>query len=253
MRMTILGSGTAVPSLRRGAPGTLLEVGGDRVVIDAGPGTLQRLLRAGLTHDRVTHILITHNHLDHCGELAPWLFTARVPGASRTAPLIIGGSSGFMRMLSGLQQVYGHRVEPAGYTLTLITMDGAVAAPLAFDGWTLQAFPVNHIGSSFGYRIVDDAGTTFACTGDTDTCDGVVELARDADLLLVEASTPAALKTPGHLTAPEAGTIARRAGARRVVLNHFYPACDEVDMLAELRATWNGDATLAEDGMSLEI
>ncbi len=253
MRMTILGSGTAVPSLRRGAPGTLLEVGDDRVVIDAGPGTLNRLLSAGLTHDRVTHLLITHNHLDHCGELASWLFAARVPGASRSAPLIIGGSSGFMKMLSGLQGVYGHRIEPSGYTLTLITMDGAVAAPLGFDGWTVQAFPVSHIDSSFGYRITDDAGRTFACTGDTDVCDGASRLARDADMLLIEASTPAALKAAGHLTAPEAGGIASRAGARRVVLNHFYPACDEVDMLAELRATYDGEAALAEDGMSIEI
>jgi len=251
MELTILGSGTAVPSLTRGAPGALLTVGGQQVVIDAGPGTLTRLLAAGLTHDQVTHILITHNHLDHCGELASWLFTARVPGCSRTAPLTICGSSGFMRMLSGLKQVYGHRVEPAGYTLTLVTMDAAVAAPLAFDGWTVQAFPVAHIDSSLGYRITDDAGTTFACTGDTDVCDGALLLARDADLLLIEASTPGTLKLEGHLTAAEAGTIARRAGARKVVLHHFYPPCDEADMLGELRRTYDGNAVLAEDGMRL--
>src|SRR5436309_10942381 len=69
MELIVLGSGTAAPSLRRAPPGYLLRIGADRVVLDTGPGTLRRLLEAGVTHDQVTHLFYTHNHLDHTGEL----------------------------------------------------------------------------------------------------------------------------------------------------------------------------------------
>ena len=200
MQLTILGSGTAIPSLKRGAPGYLLKVGTDLVVIDPGPGTLHRLLAKGVTHDQVTHIFCTHNHLDHIGELAAWLFVSRIPASARRAPLTIAGSAGFMQMLSSLRALYGHWLDAATYTLTLLTMDAATAAPVAFDGWKVQAFPVNHIGSSLAYRFTDAAGRVFAFTGDTDASPKLVDLARGADLLLIEASTPDGAKLEGHLT-----------------------------------------------------
>src|SRR5262245_20592758 len=114
MQLTVLGSGTAAPSLKRAPPGYLLEVGADRVVLDAGPGTLRRLLEAGVTHDQVTHIFCTHNHLDHSGELAAWLFASAIPATGRRAPLTIAGSAGFMRMLSSLRALYGHWLDAPG-------------------------------------------------------------------------------------------------------------------------------------------
>jgi ribonuclease BN (tRNA processing enzyme) len=253
MILTILGSGTAVPSTRRAAPGHLLRVGGDRLVFDTGPGTMRRLLDVGVTHDQVTHLFYSHNHLDHTGELAPWLFTARIPASARTAPMSICGSSGFMRMLSSLRDLHGDWLDAPTYTLSLVTMDGAVASPIAFESWSVQAFPVDHIESSLAYRVTHASGKTFVYTGDTDLCDDLIPLARDADLLLIEASAPDEQKMPKHLTPSEAGRVASRAGARKVVLTHFYPACDEVDMLGQLRRTFTGEALLAEDGLTLEI
>lgn len=259
MELTILGSGTAIPSLKRAAPGYLLKVGADLVVIDPGPGTLRRLLDNGVTHDQVTHIFCTHNHLDHIGELASWLFVSRIPASARRVPLTIAGSAGFMQMLSSLRALYGHWLDAATYTLTLLTlppMDGAVAAPVSFDGWKVQAFPVNHIESSLAYRFTDPAGRVFAFTGDTGVSASLVDLARAADLLLIEASTPDGTHLEGHLTPSEAGQIARLSAARRVVMTHFNPVCDGVDMLGQLRRVYDdsmGEARMAEDGMRISI
>ena len=256
MELTILGSGTAVPSLARAAPGYLLRVGRDIVVLDGGSGTLVRLLEAGVRHDQVSHLLYSHHHLDHCGELAPWLFTSNIPASARTTPLTIIGSAGFMSMLASLRSLYGRWLDARTYTLTLATMSPATApaAPLlAFEGWSVRAFPVNHIDASLAYRITDDAGRVFAYTGDTGMSEGLVDLARDADLLLIDASTPDGMSIEGHLTPSEAGDIARRAGARRVVLTHFYPACDGIDMLAQLRRVYTGEAFAAEDGMRFTV
>jgi len=252
-RLTILGSGTAAPSTRRGASGHLLSIGEERLVFDTGPGTLDRLLRAGTDPHTVSHLFYTHNHLDHTGELAPWLFAGRVPQAGRREPLTIAGSPGFMDMLDALRGAYGHWIEPEGYRLDRVTLDAAARSMLTASRWSAQAFPVAHIASSIGYRVTLDTGKTFVYTGDTGPCESLVDLCRDADLLLIEASAPDGAGVSGHLTPSQAGEAASRAGARRVVLTHFYPACDRVDMLEQLRKTYDGEATLAEDGMSFDL
>ncbi|HET9481458.1 MAG TPA: ribonuclease Z [Candidatus Polarisedimenticolia bacterium] len=249
MELTILGSGTAVPSLRRGAPGHLLRLGADRLMLDTGPGTMQRLIGQGVRHDEVTHIFYSHNHIDHTGELASWLFTSRIPGRNRTRPLTLVGSPGFAGMLDGLRRLYGHWLEAAGYELTQITMRPGEAH--SFGSFSVRAFPVQHIDSSLAYRIETDRGATFAYTGDTDMCDSLVELSREADLLLIEASTPDARKLPGHLTPSEAGAVARQAGAGKVVLTHFFPECEGADMIGSLRRVYDGEAIMAEDGLKV--
>lgn len=253
MELTVLGSGTAIPSLRRGAAGYLVRTGHDRVVMDCGPGTLTRLLRTGVRHDEVGHVLCTHTHLDHIGDLPHWLFLSRIPWVERSSPLTIMGSSGVMQMLQGLRELHGDWMDARAYELSKITMDPGGRAVADFDGWSVRAWPVRHIDSSLAFRITDAEGRSLAYTGDSDMCDDLVELARDVDLLLIEASSPDGQKIPGHLTPSEAGEVARRAGARRVMLTHFYPPCDNVDMLGQLRRTFEGDAVLAADGMTVTV
>jgi len=156
-----------------------------------------------------------------------------------------------MRRLESLRALYGDWLDARTYRLGLLALSpGATARG---DGWSLEAFAVNHIESSLGYRVQGPDGRVFVYTGDTDVCEELIAPCRDADLLLIEASTPDEEKLPRHLTPSEAGSIAARAGARKVVLTHFYPRCDEVDMLAQLRRTCSAEAVLAEDGMRLEV
>jgi len=72
--LVVLGSGTGVPSLRRGSPGLLLISDGTYVLIDSGPGTLRRMLEAGVTYQDIDLLLYTHIHPDHVSELVPLLF-----------------------------------------------------------------------------------------------------------------------------------------------------------------------------------
>ena len=72
-------------------------------------------------------------------------------------------------------------------------------------------------------------------------------------MLVCEASFPEWGKVPGHMVPSEAAEMARRAGARRLLLTHFYPECDEVDMAAPARAVFPGPVSLAEDGMVTEV
>jgi len=60
--VTILGSGTCVPSLTRSAYSVLMQTGNNKLLFDAGPGTMGRLLEAGVTIYDITHIFFSHLH-----------------------------------------------------------------------------------------------------------------------------------------------------------------------------------------------
>ena len=117
----------------------------------------------------------------------------------------------------------------------------------------IVSLPTQHNPESIAYRLIGPAGETVVYSGDTDFCDNLVTLAQDADLLICESSFPDQQKVSGHLSPSSAGRIAQSAGVRHLVLTHFYPACEQVDIMAECRQTYSGRLTLAEDLMQFEL
>ena len=91
MKVTILGSGTAVPVADRFPSGVLVEAGDQVLVVDLGPGVLRRLAQAGRGPEHITTILLTHYHTDHCADLAALLFALRNPMYAGRPPLTILG------------------------------------------------------------------------------------------------------------------------------------------------------------------
>ena len=77
MKVTILGSGTAVPSLERNSSGVLVQEEGINTLVDFGYGTLKQLLHLGITYHEIDRIFFTHNHPDHMCDLIPFMFGAR--------------------------------------------------------------------------------------------------------------------------------------------------------------------------------
>ena len=113
--------------------------------------------------------------------------------------------------------------------------------------------PVEHIAGSLAYKVTSSGGRSAVYSGDTDFCENLVALSKDADLLICESALPDDLKVKGHLTPSLAGEIARRANVRKLVLTHFYPECDQADIEKECRKTWAGPLMLAEDLMQIEL
>ena len=81
--VTILGSGTCVPSLKRSSCSVLMQIGGSRLLFDSGPGTMRRLLEAQTTIFEISHIFYSHFHPDHTGEFVPFIFATKYPDGSR--------------------------------------------------------------------------------------------------------------------------------------------------------------------------
>lgn len=253
IRVTILGSGTCVPSLQRSACAALIQTADFNLLLDAGPGTMHRLLAAGITVFDVTHVLFSHFHPDHTGEMATLLFANKYPdGHRRTRRLTLMGGAGFADFFHRMKGVYGEWIQLDPERFEIVELDNAAIGSRRCDGFTLTWGPVRHNPESTAYRVTGPAGRSVVYSGDTDRCDSLVELAQGADILVCESAMPDERKVPGHLTPSEAGAIASRAKVGRLVLTHLYPACDDVDIVRQCRRTWSGALTVASDLITLD-
>ncbi len=249
MRVTILGSGTAIPNPDRFPAGHLVEDGDARILVDLGPGVLRRAAQAGLTLDTLDAVLLTHYHTDHCADLAALLFALRNPRYAGRAPLTVLGAPDLLALVGHLTAAW-RWLEPRDYELRLCEI-----APGTHDvaGLRVDAFAIEHTAASLGYRITGSNGAIAAFSGDAIACDALIPLAHDADLFICDSAFPTADPGPGHMTPTEAGRAAARAHARRLCLTHFYPECDGHDLLAEARAEFAGPIVLAEDLLRFDL
>ncbi|OIP60911.1 MAG: MBL fold metallo-hydrolase [Nitrospirae bacterium CG_4_9_14_3_um_filter_53_35] len=250
MKLTILGSGTGLPSAARGGPGYLVQDGDTNLVMDLGMGTLAKLDRIRVPLKEIGPILISHLHPDHTAELVSLLFALKNLSIRREKTLQILGCRGLIKQIKQLQKIYGNWISPQGFSLNIHEMgkDEAVLGDLR-----ISAVRVRHTEHSVGFRLTSRSGGVLAYSGDSDVCPGLVELVRDADLAIVESSFPDGQKCPGHLTPAEAGKTAREAGVKRIVLTHLYPECEGVDLAAQCRRFYQGEVWVAKDMMALDI
>ncbi len=242
MQLTILGSGTAIPEADRFPAGYLLQTAAATAMVDCGPGTLRRLAQAGVSIAQLDAVLLTHYHTDHCADLSALLFALRSPQFEGRAPLHLYGAPGLQRLVAKLTEAWPW-LAPRGYELRLHEL---TPGTFAHGDAEVQAIAIRHTAQSLGYRVTTTAGT-MAFSGDADTCEELVELARAADVFVCDAATPDDAKLDGHLTPGLAADYAQRAGAKRLVLTHFYPACRGRDLTAMARAGFGGEITEAVD------
>lgn len=252
MIITILGSGTGFPSLRRSSCSTLVETGTMKMVFDLGPGTIRRLLEAGVTVSDLTHVVFTHFHPDHCSELVPLLFALKAPGMMNGShKLNVIGGTGLSDFYEGLKNVFGRWIEVAG-GLEIIELDVTGENCHDLGQGTLVFLPVRHNRESLAFRL-EVRGRSLVISGDTDICENMVRIAEKADLLICESATPDEDKREGHLTPSLAGKIATEAGVKKLVLTHFYPECDKTDIAKQCFKTYDGPLFKAEDMMKFYL
>lgn len=194
---------------------------------------------------------MSHHHLDHCSDLPAVLFGRNVPDPPVSTTLLLLGPAGHQRMLEALEDAFGDGVSDRGGGVTAVDLeDGEV---IHCGPFRVSAREVAHSTGALGFRV-ELGGRSLAFSGDSAPCRALVELCRGASLCLLECSYPAGRDSTAHLNAETAAGVAQEAGASRLVLTHFYPECDEVDLAAQVRAGgFSGELHLARDGDELEV
>jgi ribonuclease BN (tRNA processing enzyme) len=208
----------------------------------------------GIDWHRIGEIFLTHFHPDHMADLVPFLFATRNPTALRARePFGLTGAQGLQGFLSSLRDTYRGWLELPPGLLQVTELRNREPDRRSYPDFWVRSAPLVHTPHSLGYRIEFPSGKSLVYSGDTGFCEAIVELARDADLLILESSFPDSAPVEGHLTPSLAGKIAAQSGARRLVLLHFYPEVLRTDIAAQCRRTYSGPLTVGRDFLHIRL
>ncbi|WP_026918817.1 cyclic nucleotide-degrading phosphodiesterase [Gordonia shandongensis] len=253
MRLTVLGCSGSVNGPGAPCSGYLLQADGHPpVLIDCGHGVFGELQQHADPNEIA--VLLSHLHADHCMDLPAmlvWRRWAPTPAAARS--LLYGPEGTAVRIGAGSSEYPG---EVDDITDTFDVREWAHRETVTVHGLQIEPFRVNHPPSTFGLRVTGPDGEVFAYSGDTGVCDEVVELARDADIFLCEASwthAPGQRPEALHLSGVEAGEVALKAGARSLALTHIVPWSDADAILGEASGVYPGPLQLVHQGQIIEV
>lgn len=254
MKLIILGSGTGIPLNHRASPSLVLIIEGEPLLFDMGPGTLRQLTRVGLNHELFGRIFFTHFHPDHTADLIHLLFATRNPSIlRRRKPFVVTGPVGLIDFIHRLNMVYPGWISLPKEIMEIQELDVTTTVCRDYPNFSIITRPTDHTPNSLAYRVESQAGKSLVYSGDTGFCEEIVELATGSDLLILESSFPDGEEVEGHLTPSQAGHLASLAGAKRLLLTHFYPECLRTDIAAQCRKIYKGELIVGSDLLHIHI
>jgi ribonuclease Z len=241
MQVTLLGTGSPLPTAKQAGPATLVRAGRAVLLADCGRGVVMRLAAAGVLPVGLSAVLLTHLHSDHITDLNDVITTHRIMTAG-PAPLRIVGPPGTRRVVDAilamltLDQGYrqAHHAD-LRHPMTVSVCEVDPGAVLQIEDTRVLVAATDHRPAqpTVGYRIEHD-GEAVAIGGDGVPCAGLDELCADADVYvqtvmradLISLVASARLKEilTYHSTIEQAAQTAQRAGVRIFLPTHFLPA-----------------------------
>ena len=248
MKVTLLGTGSPLPSATCAGPSTLVQAAGQNIVVDAGRGVIMRLVGAMCPPPLVSAVLLTHLHSDHICDLND-IVTTRWVASPAATPLEVYGPVGTQRMVDGLLAMLaldeGYRLAHhddlrAGIGMKVNVTEVSPGDSFAIGDVKVSVHRTDHrpVAPTVGFRI-EAEGKCAALAGDTVPCAELDEMCRGADLYVQTVvredlvRTFAPLVPTGerfldildyHSTVQQAGQTAARAGVGTLVLTHYVPA-----------------------------
>jgi ribonuclease BN (tRNA processing enzyme) len=258
VQITVLGKSPAWQDVDGACSGYLVREGDHVLLLDCGNGVFSKL-RCTCDYVEVDTVLITHLHSDHFLDLIPYSYALRY--APRQQPVAVDdwpanesparprlfappGSGDVFRRISalfGAEELIETAFELIEYEPT---------ETYQFGEMTVHFGEVPHYTLTFAVDITTRSGARMTYSADCRPNSALVDLARETDMLLIEATLPRPERTGlrGHLTAREAGEHGARAGARRLVVTHFSDELDPEHVCAEAAAGYGGSVELAVEG-----
>ena len=269
MKVTLLGTGAPRPNPRRRGPSQLVDVGGERFLVDCGTGVACQLVAAGVSPLDVHNVFITHHHSDHTIDLGHLLLTRWIMG--QNAPLRVWGPAGAKRYVDDLLRLHAwdidvrreHQDGRPGPRVEVHELEPGVAYESA--AVRITAFLVEHlpVEPAFGFRF-DGGGRSVAVSGDTRPCENLIAHCRGIDTLIHECTDVTSIPlNPGggfpsldvqtarlgsyHTLPDQVGKVAARAGVKTLVLSHLMGRDDPAELTRVVARDFGGAIVVGED------
>ena len=284
-RVHVIGAGVPTPTRARFGSSFVVEVAGEQVMVDCGPATTYKLVRAGLWPTNIDYLFFTHHHFDHNVDYPCFLLCRWDQGAGREKRLQVFGPSPTETLTEGLigpeglfandwksrvnhptgQKVYVNR----GGTLPrrppeVSARDVGPGEVYSAADWTVRAVTAPHVQpylDCLAYRLDSPEGSV-VFTGDTEPSGTVVDLARDADVMLCmcwddQEAMERNGESPGVCGTTGAATMARDAEAKKLVLVHTGPRISSHGPMekgiGDITRIYDGELVMAEEFLTFDV
>lgn len=244
MKLTILGSGTCVPSIKRASPSILLDISKIKVLLDIGPGTLRQLARLDpKAYQKIDIVYLSHWHLDHTSDLGSLVQALNwTPGFKRKKTLHIATHPKTKLFIKNILN------KGLYYKIKFHSLD----ANNRICGIKFKTQQGNHDATSLMVQISHN-NKNLVYTGDTSFNPDIVKIANECNLLITENSFPAPMKEDGHLNSCEAAEMAKLAKAKTLLLTHLYPPSDKVNVKKQVKKIYKGKVIIARDLLKIDL
>lgn len=239
MLVTVLGFYGGYPHNGIGTSGYLLEDNGKKMLIDCGSGVLNALSKYMKPTD-LDAVILSHYHHDHTADIGvlqyEWL------AAKKENPL----------------PIYGHTQDFVNFAQ--LTVDNA-SKGIAYNDYEsteigslkFEFLRTIHPVPAYAMRITNKEGKVLVYTADTTYFDGLVDFAKDADLLIADTNFPEDVTGhKAHLNTKEAGTLAKDSNVKRLMISHLPQTVDLETMLSQSQK-YAGEIPVVNAFQGLEI
>ena len=284
-RIYVLGSGTPTPSPDRYGTSHVLQIGDDMIMVDCGPAATHKLVKAGLWPTDVSHLFFTHHHFDHDVDYPCFLLTRWDQSIGNERELEVFGPAPTEllthRLMDESEGAFAHdwiaRINAPISHDVFVQRGGSlprkpphvnakdIGVGKVYSGkdWEVTACVAPHVQpwlDSLAYRVDSSEGSV-VFTGDSRLDDDVVDLAKDADVLLCccwgDHDTMSDREHAGMCSTVDAATMAQKAGVGKLVLVHVgnelarHPLMEKG--IGDVKRVYDGELVFSEELMSFEV
>lgn len=267
LQVTMLGTGSPRPDLERSGPAQVLTAGDQHILIDCGEGTTTQLMKAGIPPEKINYLFMTHLHSDHIFGYGQFLLGGW--GLGRRELTVVGpkGMRQFHDTIINLfEDDIAYRTSlgrPGNGVLdvNIIEIDGPSEIDCGLKMKITAAEMVHNI-LTYGYRF-EIGEEIVVISGDTAPTEAIVELSKNADLLVIDAclaptavyhntTNPELQKIwknlqKEHCSPEQAAKIACEAGVKKLVLTHFLPDINKEETKKQATDVFDGEVIVGED------
>lgn len=243
MKVTVIGCSGSFPGKNEATSGYLVQSGEYNVLIDCGSGVLSTVQNY-IDLNKIDAVILSHYHADHISDI--YCFQYQTAAAYK------------LGMRKKTLDIYAHNSDAKFQELTYKNFCIAKLidqnSKISFGDLSITFQWMNHGSPCLGMRL-EEKGKVFSYSGDTEWCDGVLQISQNADVFLCECSLFNKQKgqIKGHLSAGEAGKLAANSNVKKLVLTHLPQYGDINELVREAKGEFSGEVIKAKTGMVLEL
>lgn len=251
MKVTLLGTGTSYPDPDRVQSGILIDLDGELILFDIGPGVYHRLIQLGVDLKSITTIFITHFHIDHCSDFLMLCQNLWLDG--HVKPLNIYGPPAIKQWYKALFDIaFTYARDRLMINVSVLKDHEVVTVSEA----SVSNVPTIHGTMETRALRFDWKGRSFVYSSDTAPCRDVIDLAKGTDVLIHECNWLDGPNPEGvHTTPSQLAEIVEEATPKRVILTHVSPDIvnKKEKVLEIISRRTNAEVVMGEDLMLFEI